>query len=52
MEHLADEFDTRGLVRVLLLEMHHEAKRAIFEGCICWSYNDCVPLKSVSLAII
>ena len=44
VEHLAYKFDTWRLVRILLLEMHDQAKRAIFEGCICRAYDDSIPL--------
>ena len=43
MEHLADKFDTRWLVGVLLLEMHHQAKSTIFEGSIGGTNDDGIP---------
>ena len=44
VEHLADELDARGLVRVCLLEVHHQPEGSIFEGCVCRADDDCVPV--------
>ena len=44
MEHLADEFDTRRLVRIRLLEVHDEPKCPILEGGVGGSDNDGVPV--------
>ena len=43
MKHLADEFHSRWLVRVLLLELHYKAKGSILEGSISRSNNDGIP---------
>lgn len=43
MEHLADELDTRGLVGVLLFEVHHEAESAILKGGVRWADNHSIP---------
>ena len=43
VEHLADELDGGRLVRILLLEMHHESESAILEGRVGGSDNDSVP---------
>lgn len=43
MEHLTYEFDPRGLVGILFLKMHHEAKSAIFKGCVCRPNNYGIP---------
>lgn len=47
VEHLADEFDLRWLVGVLLFELHNEAERSILERSIGWSDDDCIPILSV-----
>lgn len=44
VEHLANKFDTWRLIRILLLKMHYQTKRAIFEGCICRPYDDSIPV--------
>jgi hypothetical protein len=44
MEHLADEFDCGWFIRVLFLEMHNKPEGSIFEGRICWSDDDGVPV--------
>ena len=44
MEHLADEFDGRRFIWVLFFEMHDESEGSIFEGRICWSDDDGVPV--------
>ena len=43
VEHLADELDSRRLVRILLLEMHHESKGAVLEWGIGRADDDSVP---------
>ncbi len=44
VEHLADKLDGRGLVWVLLIEVHDQSKSAIFERGVCGADNDCVPV--------
>lgn len=48
MKHLADELDTRGLVGVLFLKVHHQAECAILEGSIGGADNDGIPAKSLA----
>jgi hypothetical protein len=43
MEHLADEFDTRGLVGILFLEVHNQAECAILEGGVGGANDDGIP---------
>ena len=43
MKHLANKFDARWLVGVLLLEMHYQAESAIFEGSIGGTNDDGIP---------
>lgn len=43
VEHLADELDSRRLVWILLLEVHHKAERSIFEGSIGRADDDGIP---------
>lgn len=43
VEHLADELDLRGLVRILLLELHHQSKSAILKGSVGGADDDGVP---------
>jgi hypothetical protein len=45
VEHLADEFDGRWLIRVLLLKMHYESKGSILKGRVGGSYYDRIPVK-------
>lgn len=46
VEHLADEFDTWRLVRILLLEVHHQAEGSILEGSVGRANNDGIPKVS------
>lgn len=43
VEHLADEFDARGLVRVLLLEVHHQTEGPIFKRSVGRADDDGIP---------
>lgn len=43
MKHLANELDARGLIGVLLFEVHHKSEGSVFERSICGSDNDGVP---------
>ena len=43
MEHLRDELDAGGFVRVLLFEVHDEPEGAVFEGSVRGADDDCVP---------
>jgi hypothetical protein len=43
MEHLADEFNTRGLVGILFLEVHDQAECAILEGGVGGANDDGIP---------
>ncbi len=43
MEHLADEFNARWLIWVLLLEMHHQAECTILERRFCGADDHSVP---------
>jgi hypothetical protein len=45
MKHLTDEFDGRRFVWVLLFEVHDESECAIFEGCVGWTDDYCVPVE-------
>lgn len=45
VEHLADKFHTRRLVRVLLLKVHHQAECAILKRCIGGANDDGIPRK-------
>jgi hypothetical protein len=50
VEHLADKFDLWWLVRILLLELHHQSERAVFERRIRRADDDGVPdVESVSV---
>lgn len=51
MEHLADEFDARWLVGVLLLELHHESESAVLKWRICRPDDDSVPLEEMVLGV-
>ena len=51
MEHLADELDTRRLVWVGLLEVHHQPECPVLERCISGPNNDGVPMWCVSLDV-
>lgn len=44
VKHLADELDTRRLVGVRFLEVHHQPESSILKGGICWPDDDCVPV--------
>jgi hypothetical protein len=44
VEHLTDEFDLRGFVGVLLLELHDEPESAILERRVCGADDDGVPV--------
>jgi hypothetical protein len=46
MEHLANELDARGLVGILLLEVHHQAECTILEGSVGGADNDGIPVTS------
>jgi hypothetical protein len=46
MEHLADEFDTRRLVRIRFLEVHDETESPVLKRCVSWSDDDGVPVKN------
>ena len=48
MKHLADELDTGRFVRISLFKVHHQAKSAVLEGCVCRSDDDRVPITLVS----
>jgi hypothetical protein len=50
MEHLADEFDARRFVGVLLFEVHDQAEGAVFEGRVGWADDDGVP-RSVPVLV-
>lgn len=43
MKHLANKLHSWRFVGVLLFEVHYEAEGAVFEGCIGWADDDCVP---------
>lgn len=43
VEHLADEFNTRGLVRILLLEVHHQTEGPIFKRSVGRADDDGIP---------
>jgi hypothetical protein len=45
VEHLANEFDARRFIGVLLLEVHHKAEGSIFKGGVCGSDDDGVPVS-------
>jgi hypothetical protein len=51
MEHSANEFDSRGLVGILFLELHDESEGTIFKGGIGRADDDSVPVRSLVLAI-
>lgn len=46
MEHRADEFDAGWFVGILLFEVHHEPKGAVFEGGIGGANYDCIPVRT------
>jgi hypothetical protein len=48
VEHLADKLDTRGLVGVLFLEVHHQAECTILKGSIGGTNNDGIPVTSLA----
>lgn len=48
VKHLADELDSRGFVRILLLKMHHQSKGSIFKGSVGWTYYDGIPVAPIS----
>lgn len=52
VEHLADKFHTGGLVRVLFLKVHHEAKRAILEGSVSGSDDDGIPGRRLTSCVV
>lgn len=43
MKHFADEFDTGGLIGVLLFEMEDQPESSILEGSVGGTDNDGVP---------
>ena len=43
MEHLADEFDLRWLIGILLLELHYQSKCSIFKRGIGRANDDSIP---------
>lgn len=45
VEHLADELDLGRLVGILLFELHHKSKGAIFKGSVCGADDDGVPTR-------
>lgn len=45
MEHLTDELDSRGLIRVLLLKMHDQSKSAIFKRRVRRPDDDRIPIS-------
>lgn len=45
VEHLADELDGRRLVRILLLEMHHESESAVLKWRVGGSDDDGIPCR-------
>jgi hypothetical protein len=45
MKHLTDELDGRRFVWVLFFEVHDESEGAIFEGCVGWTDDYCVPVE-------
>lgn len=45
VEHLADEFDTRWLVGILFLKVHHQAECAILEWGIGGADDDGIPVE-------
>ena len=48
MKHLTDELDAGWFVRIRLFKVHNEAKGAVFEGRVCGSNDDGVPIALVS----
>lgn len=51
MEHLADKFDGRRLIRVLLFELHYQPKCSIFEGGVSGTDDYGIP-ASLSLDVV
>lgn len=49
MKHLADEFDLRGLIRILLFKLHHQSEGAVLERCIGRPDDNGVPNGRVKL---
>lgn len=47
VKHLADKLDTRWLIRILFLEVHHQTECAIFEGSIGGTNDDGIPASLV-----
>lgn len=47
MEHLTNKLDGGRLIRILLLEMHHEAKSSIFERSVRGSYYYGIPCHDI-----
>jgi hypothetical protein len=45
VEHLADELDLGRLVGILLFELHHKSKGAIFKRSVCGADDDGVPTR-------
>lgn len=45
MEHLADELDGWWLIRVLFLEVHHQAEGSILKGRIGGTDDDGIPTQ-------
>jgi hypothetical protein len=47
MKHLTDKFDARGLVGVLFLKVHHEAKGSILKRCIGRTNDNGIPMDAL-----
>lgn len=47
VKHLTYKLDTGWLIRILLLEVHHQTECAIFEGSIGGTNNDGIPANFV-----
>lgn len=48
VEHLANEFDSRGFVRILFLKIHHQAKGSIFKRSIGWTDDNGIPDRDIN----
>jgi hypothetical protein len=49
MEHLADELDAGGFVRVGFFEVHDESEGAVFEGRVGGADDYGVPIRALEM---
>lgn len=51
VKHLTDKLDSRRLIGILFLEMHHQTECSIFEGRIGGTNDDGIPAKFAHVSL-